>query len=79
MILAWGDWQLFQELLHVLRAIADKYNVDVSNVSARWVLDQPATGVVIVGKLKATHCHEANIKRYAIRSDFPRRLDVEDI
>lgn len=49
MIKAWGGWALFQELLAVLRGIADKRGVDVSNVAARWVLERPETGVVIVG------------------------------
>ena len=50
MIRAWGGWTLFQELLKVLQTIATKHHVDVSNVAARWVLDQPETGAVIVGE-----------------------------
>ncbi len=51
MIRAWGGWELFQELLAVLKEIATRREVDVSNVAARWVLDRPETGVVIVGEL----------------------------
>ncbi len=50
MIKAWGGWGLFQELLNVLHEIAVRRGVDVSNVAARWVLERPETGVVIVGK-----------------------------
>ena len=53
MIRAWGGWELFQELLAVLKDIAGKRGVDVSSVAARWVLEQPETGVVIVGGLGA--------------------------
>ena len=51
MIRAWGGWHLFQELLAVLKEIATRRGVDVSNVAARWVLEKPETGVVIVGEL----------------------------
>jgi aryl-alcohol dehydrogenase-like predicted oxidoreductase len=45
----WGGWQLFQELLSALKVIADKYSVSISNVAARWVLEQKAVGGAIVG------------------------------
>lgn len=49
MIRAWGDWNLFQELLQTLKTIGLKHNVSVSNVATRWVLDFPYVGAVIVG------------------------------
>jgi aryl-alcohol dehydrogenase-like predicted oxidoreductase len=49
MIRSWGGWDLFQELLLVLRGIARKHGVSVSNVATRWVLDFPCVGAVIVG------------------------------
>jgi aryl-alcohol dehydrogenase-like predicted oxidoreductase len=49
MIRSWGGWALFQELLRVLREIARKHRVSVSNVATRWVLDFPCVGAVIVG------------------------------
>ncbi len=42
MIDAWGGWALFQELLAVLKPIADKYRVGIANLGMRYVLDQPA-------------------------------------
>ena len=36
----------------VLKSIAEKYDASVSDVAARWVLDQPETGVVIIGEPK---------------------------
>lgn len=45
----WGGWDLFQELLRVLRSIADKHAVSISNVAVRWVLQQKAVGGAIVG------------------------------
>jgi len=49
MIDAWGGWTLFQELLGVLKAIADKHNVSIANVAVRYILDKPAVAGVIVG------------------------------
>ena len=49
MIDAWGGWTLFQELLAVLKDVADKYQVGVANVGIRYVLDRPSVAGVIVG------------------------------
>ncbi len=49
MIDAWGGWALFQELLAVLKEIADKHQVGIANVGVRYVLDRPAVAGVIVG------------------------------
>ena len=47
---AWGSWSLFQELLMVLRTIADKYEgMSIANVATRWVLDHPFVGAAIIG------------------------------
>jgi aryl-alcohol dehydrogenase-like predicted oxidoreductase/enamine deaminase RidA (YjgF/YER057c/UK114 family) len=44
-----GGWGALQTVLAAAKAIALKYGVSVSNVAARWVLEQPAVGAVIVG------------------------------
>ncbi|KAF3764080.1 oxidoreductase [Cryphonectria parasitica EP155] len=49
MINNWGAWVDFQNLLSVLSSVAEKYNVSLTNVATRWVLDQPSVGAVIVG------------------------------
>ena len=49
MIDAWGGWTLFQELLAVLKDIADKHRVGIANVGVRYVLDRPSVAGVIVG------------------------------
>ncbi|KAK2060662.1 aldo/keto reductase [Colletotrichum caudatum] len=49
MIRSWGGWELFQDLLRVLKNVATKHGVSVSNVATRWVLDFPYVGAVIVG------------------------------
>ena len=53
---AWGSWTLFQSLLVVLRAIADKYEgMSIANIATRWVLDHPFVGAVIIGALCASY------------------------
>ncbi|KAF5263746.1 hypothetical protein FOXYS1_5479 [Fusarium oxysporum] len=49
MICSWGGWGLFQELLSVLRTIATKHKVNISNIATRWVLDFSYVGAVIIG------------------------------
>lgn len=49
MVDGWGGWRLFQELLVVLKQIAVKHAVDLSNVAARYILDKPTVAGVIVG------------------------------
>ena len=49
MVDAWGGWSLFQELLAVLKIIADKHGVSIANVAVRYTLDRPGVAGVIVG------------------------------
>lgn len=49
MIDAWGGWALFQELLAVLKEIADKHRVSIANLGVRYILDRPAVAGAIVG------------------------------
>ncbi len=49
MIDAWGGWSLFQELLAVLKPIAEKHAASIANVATRYILDRPAVAGVILG------------------------------
>jgi aryl-alcohol dehydrogenase-like predicted oxidoreductase len=49
MIDAWGSWSLFQELLSTLKEIAQKHNVTIANVAARYILAKAAVAGVIIG------------------------------
>ena len=51
-----GGWEWLQTLLKTLRSIGDAHGgQNVSNVAARWVLQQPAVGSVILGARNAAH------------------------
>ncbi|BAY30704.1 aldo/keto reductase [Nostoc carneum NIES-2107] len=74
MIDAWGGWQLFQELLTVIKSIADKHKVSISNVAVRYILDKPSVGGVIVGaRLGISEHIEDNAKIFSFN------LDEEDL
>ena len=49
MIDAWGGWNLFQDLLLILKRIAQKHNVSIANVATSYILGKPAVAGVIVG------------------------------
>jgi aryl-alcohol dehydrogenase-like predicted oxidoreductase len=74
MIDAWGDWTLFQELLAVLKDIADKHQVDIANVGVRYVLDRPSVAGVIVGARLGVAQHLADNARV-----FGLALDDSDL
>jgi aryl-alcohol dehydrogenase-like predicted oxidoreductase len=63
MIDAWGGWSLFQELLSVLKAIADKHAVSIANVAVRFVLDEPTVAGAIVGVRFGVSQHVADNAR----------------
>lgn len=50
-----GGWELFQELLAALRAIADRHGCDIATVASRAILDQPGVSAVIVGATNTSH------------------------
>ncbi|KAJ4477191.1 aldo/keto reductase [Lentinula aciculospora] len=70
MIMTWGSWNHFQNLLRRLKCIADKHHVDLTNVATRWVLDRPAVGAVIVGtRLGVSEHVESNLKVFSLKLD----------
>ncbi len=74
MIDAWGGWELFQELLAALKAIAGKHGVSIANVATRYLLDCPAVAGVIVGtRLGLSEHREDNARVF----DFA--LDAADV
>ena len=56
-----GGFDLFQNLLATLRKIADKYNVDIAEVAARYIIQKPAVGGIIIGARNT--CHLEKIKK----------------
>jgi aryl-alcohol dehydrogenase-like predicted oxidoreductase/enamine deaminase RidA (YjgF/YER057c/UK114 family) len=55
-----GGWNTFQQLLHVVKKIADQHQTSISTVASRYMLEQPAVGGVIIGARlgKSEHIQE---------------------
>ena len=73
MVDAWGGWDLFQRLLTVLRAIADKHGVSIANVASRYILEKNTVAGVIIGARLGVAEHIAENARV-----FSFQLDVDD-
>lgn len=74
MIDAWGGWNLFQELLHTLKQIADTHSATIANIAVRYVLDKPQVAGVIVGTRLGIAQHIAETKR-----TFDIQLETDDL
>ncbi len=67
-----GDWDFFQAMLALLRSIADKYEVGIAEVAARWGLQAPMVAGVIIGARNQKHLHSLKqLSRFS--------LDEEDL
>lgn len=49
MIIRWGGWELFQELLEILSLISKKHECSIANVATSYILAKPAVAGVIIG------------------------------
>ena len=63
MVDAWGGWDLFQQLLSVLKTVADRHGATIANVAVRCILDRPAVAGVIVGTRLGVAEHVADNAR----------------
>ncbi|CAK1367576.1 unnamed protein product [Cercospora beticola] len=82
MIVNWGGWELFQELLHVLQDVGTKHDRSVSCVAMRWVLDvaDEVVGAVIVGTRWGVSGHaEENLKVYGWRLEGEDMNKIESV
>ncbi len=50
-----GGWPAFQQLLRLLRGIADRHGVSIAAVAIRWVLQRAGVAAAIVGARYARH------------------------
>jgi len=70
-----GGWDLFQQLLTALSAIAAKHGCDIATVASRAVMNREHVAAIIVGATNALHVG-ANRKIAGLRLDA---VDVETI
>ena len=77
MIDTWGGWNLFQDLLAVLKRIADKHQVSIANVGTRYILDRPAVAGVILGvRLGVSEHREDNARAFDCSLDADDRTQI---
>jgi aryl-alcohol dehydrogenase-like predicted oxidoreductase len=67
-----GGWNLFQELLRTLSAVARKHDCDIATVASRAVLDWDLVAAVIVGATNVAHLAQN-------RRIDQLKLDAEDV
>jgi aryl-alcohol dehydrogenase-like predicted oxidoreductase len=80
MIDAWGGWALFQELLAVLKGIADQHAVGIANVGMRYVLDRPVVAGIIVGTRLGVAQHiEDNARTFGFTLDADDLARIEAV
>jgi aryl-alcohol dehydrogenase-like predicted oxidoreductase len=80
MIDAWGGWALFQELLAVLKEIADRHRVSIANVGIRYVLDRPAVAGVIIGARLGLARHlDDNLPAFGLELDDDDLARIEAV
>jgi aryl-alcohol dehydrogenase-like predicted oxidoreductase len=80
MIDVWGDWQLFQALLEVLKQTADKHGVSIGNVAVRYILDRPTVAGVIVGvRLGVTDHRDDNARVFDFTLDADDHLRIHTV
>ena len=80
MVDAWGGWELFQELLGVLKTISDRREVSIANLAVRYVLDRPAVAGAIVGvRLGVSDNREANARVFDFTMEPEDLAGIDDV
>ncbi|MGP1397716.1 MAG: aldo/keto reductase [Inquilinaceae bacterium] len=73
-----GGWNLFQRLLTVLRAIADRHGSDIATVASRAILDRPGVAAIIVGARDRSHL-DANLAITALALSDTDRAAIDAV
>ncbi len=58
-----GGWAPYQNLLQTVKAIADKHQASIANISSRYILENPAVAAVIIGARLGENEHISDNKR----------------
>ena len=73
-----GGWALFQQLMEALAAVARKHGATVGAVAARWVLDRPQVGAVIIGARTAGRLAQT-VSIFDLELDREDRLAIDAV
>jgi len=76
-IVDFGGWALFQEVLAVMDRIAHRHRVSIATVASRYVLEQPTVAAVIQGARHARHLQEnLTVFSFELDAEDQRALDA---
>jgi aryl-alcohol dehydrogenase-like predicted oxidoreductase len=78
MIEEFGGWELFQSLLKVLKSIADKHKVSITNVASRYILDRQQVAAIIIGAKTSAHLEE-NLHLFEFKLDRSDTNEIEKV
>jgi aryl-alcohol dehydrogenase-like predicted oxidoreductase len=53
-----GGWGYFQNLLRVLKEIADRHHTSIANVASRYVLERPHVTALVIGARNVSHIQD---------------------
>lgn len=73
-----GGWDLFQELLRTLQAVAQKHGVRIANVASRYMLDQKQVGAISIGARSADHLRD-NLRTFSLTLDADDRRAIDAV
>jgi aryl-alcohol dehydrogenase-like predicted oxidoreductase len=59
-----GGMELFQEILHTLQRISNKYNVGIAEIAAKYILQKPSVAGIIIGARNTNHLE--NLSRLSL-------------
>jgi aryl-alcohol dehydrogenase-like predicted oxidoreductase len=68
-----GGWELFQQLLSTLKAVADKHGTSISTIASAYVLQKPQVAAVIVGARNSAHLGDNTDIASIVLDDQDRR------
>ena len=75
-----NNWKLFQELLNTLNNIGKQYNVSISQVGIKYILDKPSVGGVIIGcHLGKTQYINETIGVFNIKLTKQDKIKIENV
>lgn len=73
-----GDWAMFQRLLHTLREIADIHDVDIATVAMRFIIDRASHTAVIIGARSDAHLTN-NLKTFSFSLSDADKSRIEAV
>lgn len=77
-VVDFGGWALFQDLLNAMDVIASKHGVSIPAVASRYVLEQQGVAAVIQGARHSRHIAE-NVKLFELALDADDKAALQAI